>query len=145
MFLPADLRDTLLWTWVSPAPEIAISYWRLEKDATMLDVLENVRADESAHRFVKCVPLFSCTPLQLQASQLTLLSFLCSHTLANLKQDDFNPFALSEPPALVKGTVPGFSRAEAGDFAAQSRKTLEGAAFSAHAVEGGEKKLGSTQ
>lgn len=111
----------------------------------MLDVLENVRADESAHRFVKCVS-FPSAPCCCQTFQLTLLPSVCSHTLANLKQDDFNPFALSEPPALVKGTVPGFSRAEAGEFAAQSRKTLEGAAVaSPQALEGGEKKQGSTQ
>ena len=83
-----------------PAPEIARSYWRLDQKATMLDVLENVRADESNHRFV-------------------------NHTLAELEPTDFNPFAQAEPPALVKGTVAGFTRAEAGRFARDSRVALE--------------------
>lgn len=34
------------------APKVAIKYWQLEKDATMLDVILAVRADESYHRDV---------------------------------------------------------------------------------------------
>ena len=35
-----------------PAPEIAIKYWNLGKDATMRDVISHVRADEGHHRDV---------------------------------------------------------------------------------------------
>ncbi len=39
--------------WVNtPAPEVAKSYWRLKDDATMRDVIANIRADESHHRDV---------------------------------------------------------------------------------------------
>lgn len=34
------------------APEIAVKYWNLKKDATLLDVALAVRADEAAHRDV---------------------------------------------------------------------------------------------
>jgi ubiquinol oxidase len=66
-----------------PAPAIAIDYWRLSPDATMLDVIKAVRADESTHRFV-------------------------NHNLANLKQtEDMNPFAIREPEMQIKGNMPG--------------------------------------
>lgn len=56
-----------------PAPEIAIDYWRLEPNATMLDVVYAVRSDETTHRFV-------------------------NHSLANLNvKTDVNPFALRTP------------------------------------------------
>ena len=35
-----------------PAPAIAIDYWRLPKDATIRDVVNVVRADETHHRDV---------------------------------------------------------------------------------------------
>lgn len=35
-----------------PAPEIAIQYWGLNKDATLRDVVEVIRADEAEHRDV---------------------------------------------------------------------------------------------
>lgn len=35
-----------------PAPAIAIDYWRLPKDATLLDVLIVIRVDEAHHRGV---------------------------------------------------------------------------------------------
>lgn len=35
-----------------PAPEMAIDYWKLEKDAKLLDVIKAVRADEATHRFM---------------------------------------------------------------------------------------------
>ena len=61
------------------APRIAIDYWRLQKDATMVDVLYAVRSDETTHRFV-------------------------NHSLANLDHSkDVNPFALREPDMFVKG------------------------------------------
>lgn len=57
-------------------------YWRMGPESTLLDVIKAVRADEATHRFV-------------------------NHSLANLDQQrDFNPFALGEPNAQVRGTVP---------------------------------------
>jgi len=35
-----------------PAPQIAIDYWQLDKDATLRDVIIAVRADEAEHRDV---------------------------------------------------------------------------------------------
>ena len=63
-----------------PAPGIAIDYWRLPADATLKDVIYAVRSDETTHRFV-------------------------NHSLANLKKDDANPFALREPDMTVKGRL----------------------------------------
>lgn len=63
----------------TPAPEIAIDYWRLPADAKLLDVMYAVRSDESTHRFV-------------------------NHSLANLNPStDVNPFALREPDMHIKG------------------------------------------
>lgn len=36
----------------SPAPDIAIDYWKLSKDATLLDVVYQIRADEDNHKKV---------------------------------------------------------------------------------------------
>jgi len=84
-----------------PAPTIAIDYWRLPQDATLLDVVKAVRADESTHRFV-------------------------NHSLANLKQtEDLNPFAIREPEMAIKGNRPGFTREESEAFVNESRKLLE--------------------
>jgi hypothetical protein len=55
----------------TPAPEIARNYWHLSKDATMYDVIRNIRADEANHRDV-------------------------NHTLAGLRVDDINPFSLKK-------------------------------------------------
>ncbi|GAB4823658.1 hypothetical protein N2152v2_010704 [Parachlorella kessleri] len=52
----------------TPAPDIAVSYWRLEPGATLRDVVLNVRADEAAHSFV-------------------------NHTFAALGKDAENPFS----------------------------------------------------
>jgi hypothetical protein len=49
------------------APDVAISYWQLDKTATMRDVMLAIRADEAHHRVV-------------------------NHTLASLKPDDYNPY-----------------------------------------------------
>ncbi|KAG9073921.1 Alternative oxidase, mitochondrial precursor [Ceratobasidium sp. UAMH 11750] len=85
---------------VKPAPNIAIDYWRLPKNATLLDVIKAVRADESAHRFV-------------------------NHSLANLKQnDDLNPFAVREPEMSLKGTLPGFTRQESAIFVRKSKDMM---------------------
>ncbi|QRV77572.1 alternative oxidase [Ceratobasidium sp. AG-Ba] len=89
-----------------PAPAIAIDYWRLPQDATLLDVVKAVRADESTHRFV-------------------------NHSLANLKQtEDLNPFAIREPDMFVKGSQPGFTREESAAFVDESRQLLERAKHS---------------
>lgn len=54
----------------------------MPSDSKLLDVIKAVRADEATHRFV-------------------------NHSLANLDQKrDFNPFALGEPSAAIRGTVP---------------------------------------
>lgn len=83
-----------------PAPEIAIDYWRLNPNATLLDVIYAVRSDESTHRFV-------------------------NHTLANIDgKKDVNPFAIREPDMFVKGEKPGFSRAEAEQYVEKSHVLL---------------------
>ena len=83
-----------------PAPEIAIDYWRLPKNATLLDVIYAVRSDESTHRFV-------------------------NHTLANIDvKKDVNPFAIREPDMFVKGDKPGFTREEAEQYVKESHKIL---------------------
>ncbi|KAH9936323.1 alternative oxidase-domain-containing protein [Fomitopsis serialis] len=74
------------------APEIAKDYWRLEPSAKLLDVIYAVRSDESTHRFV-------------------------NHSLANLKPNDINPFALREPDMTVKGKKIAFDRDEAKQYA----------------------------
>ena len=52
-----------------PAPEIAKTYWRLDDDATMYEVLQQVAVDETNHRDV-------------------------NHTFADMASDDPNPFVL---------------------------------------------------
>ncbi|KAG9005428.1 hypothetical protein FRB93_009734 [Tulasnella sp. JGI-2019a] len=75
-----DMENGRLPEWAAaPAPEIAIDYWRMNKDATLLEVIRNIRADEATHRFV-------------------------NHSLANLnQQEDVNPFAFREPDMQLKG------------------------------------------
>ena len=86
-----------------PAPPIAVDYWRLRPDATLLDVIYAVRSDETTHRFV-------------------------NHTLANLNpKEDVNPFALGEPNMLVKGVKAGFSREEAAQYMIDNRKKAKDA------------------
>ena len=107
--MPTDARDsTHLITdieagrvpeWANmAAPAIAVDYWRLRPDATLLDVIYAVRSDETTHRFV-------------------------NHTLANLDpRADVNPFALGEPDMRVKGATAGFSREEAARYMMENRK-----------------------
>ncbi|KAJ3219074.1 hypothetical protein HDU67_002730 [Dinochytrium kinnereticum] len=46
-----DIEHGQIKHWASmPAPDIAISYWRLKDDATVRDVVASVRADEADHR-----------------------------------------------------------------------------------------------
>lgn len=71
-----------------PAPQIAIDYWGLKKEATMVDVVRALRADEANHRYI-------------------------NHTLAELEKDDYNPFAYGDAPADKRGLTWGLTRDEA--------------------------------
>ncbi|CAH1791596.1 unnamed protein product [Owenia fusiformis] len=63
-----DIDSGNLVSWkTKPAPEIAINYWNLARNATMRDVILNIRADEAHHRLV-------------------------NHTLGELDTDDTNPY-----------------------------------------------------
>jgi hypothetical protein len=63
-------------------------------------VIKAVRADEATHRFV-------------------------NHSLANLdQQTDFNPFAIGEPGAEVRGETWGFTRDQSKEFARMSQEKL---------------------
>jgi hypothetical protein len=63
-------------------------------------VIKAVRADEATHRFVK-------------------------QSVANLDQQrDFNPFAIGEPGAGVRGASWGFTRDESKEFAKKSQEIL---------------------
>lgn len=63
-----QVEDTHLQEWnrLKP-PQIAIDYWRLDQDATFLDVVKVIAADETHHRDV-------------------------NHTFAGMESDDPNPF-----------------------------------------------------
>lgn len=51
-----EKENTSLSYWKKkPAPEIAITYWRLREDATMYDVVQSIRKDEEHHREVNHV------------------------------------------------------------------------------------------
>lgn len=54
----------------------------------MIDVIRALRADEANHRYV-------------------------NHTLAELKPDDFNPFAYGDAPPVQRGASWGLTRDEA--------------------------------
>ncbi|KAI9639822.1 alternative oxidase 1 [Dioszegia hungarica] len=97
----SDLEKGLIPEWVDvPAPKIAIDYWRMGPESTLLDVIKAVRADEATHRFV-------------------------NHSLANLDQArDFNPFALGEPSAELRGTTAEFTRAQSADFARRAQQQV---------------------
>eukprot|EP00798_Chlamydomonas_sp_ICE-L_P000087 gene87-3692_t len=62
-----EIDAGLLWK-DKPAPTIAITYWKLDEDATMRDLVLAVRADEACHSHV-------------------------NHTFADMKPDDLNPFS----------------------------------------------------
>ena len=57
-----------------PAPEIAKTYWRLDDDATMYEVLQQVAVDETNHRDV-------------------------NHTFASMASDDPNPYVAKHAEA----------------------------------------------
>ncbi|EJU00531.1 mitochondrial alternative oxidase [Dacryopinax primogenitus] len=79
------------------APKIAIDYWRLKPNATLLDVIYAVRSDESTHRFV-------------------------NHSFANLSISDGNPFAVAEPDMTIKGKLPGFTRSQSENFVGEEKE-----------------------
>jgi hypothetical protein len=58
--------DIAAWRTEAP-PKIAISYWKLGEDATVLDLMKAVRADEAEHRDV-------------------------NHTISGLKDGQINPY-----------------------------------------------------
>ncbi|KAK7052567.1 alternative oxidase [Favolaschia claudopus] len=97
-----DLEDGKIPEWTDkPAPEIAIDYWRLPPDATLLDVIYAVRSDETTHRFV-------------------------NHSLANLNtKTDVNPFALREPDMYTKGRKISFERSEAENYVRESHSIMK--------------------
>lgn len=50
-----EIKEGKLQNWkTQPAPLIAINYWQLPQGATVLDVFENIRADEGHHRYEIC-------------------------------------------------------------------------------------------
>jgi ubiquinol oxidase len=108
----SDVEAGLVPEWIDvPAPQIAIDYWRLGADAKLLDVIKAVRADEATHRFV-------------------------NHSLANLDQKrDFNPFALGEASAELRGSTYGFTREESAEFARKSHEALVQQANAANSLE----------
>lgn len=65
--IDTDKNGMGMWT-TKPAPEIAISYWKLAEDASMRDVILAVRADEASHKHV-------------------------NHTFSEMEPTDSNPFA----------------------------------------------------
>eukprot|EP01041_Mallomonas_annulata_P011015 gene11015-23011_t len=69
-----------------PAPTLAISYWRLPKDAQWVDALKCIFADEANHRDV-------------------------NHTFATMDQDDPNPFVAKHRADALKA----FRLAEKGE------------------------------
>ncbi|GAA5886729.1 hypothetical protein JCM6882_005870 [Rhodosporidiobolus microsporus] len=82
-------------------PQVAKDYWRLPDDATMLDLVKAVRADEAGHRFT-------------------------NHTLANLKREDFNPVALMHASPATQGTTTGFTREQSLEFAKKVQEEMTG-------------------
>jgi hypothetical protein len=108
----ADVQAGLVPEWDNkPAPQIAIDYWRMDEDASLLDVIKAVRADEATHRFV-------------------------NHSLANLDQEhDFNPFALAEASPELRGTKPGFTRDESAEFARMAQAKMLPKQAAAHEAE----------
>jgi ubiquinol oxidase len=80
-------------------PNIAKDYWRLGQDATMLDLILAVRADEASHRFT-------------------------NHTLANLDKDDFNPLAMKHAPPEIEGGSDGFTREQSKEWLEQVKREM---------------------
>lgn len=66
----------------------------------MIDVLYVIRADEATHRFV-------------------------NHTLASAGSNVINPFAMSEPDMMTKGTKAEFTKEESEAWGNKVAKTLQ--------------------
>lgn len=67
-----DIESGPITVWkTKPAPDLAIRYWSLSPNATMKDVILMIRADEAHHRLV-------------------------NHTLASMKETDYNPYKPGE-------------------------------------------------
>ncbi|KAF8469002.1 alternative oxidase-domain-containing protein [Kalaharituber pfeilii] len=90
----ADIDTGKLPEWTNlEAPDIAITYWQMQKGAKMRDLLNYIRADEAKHREV-------------------------NHTLANLHQEgDPNPFLAKYSSPDVEHPVKGleFTKPEGWD------------------------------
>eukprot|EP01063_Lacrimia_lanifica_P016552 TRINITY_DN230_c1_g1_i1.p1 TRINITY_DN230_c1_g1~~TRINITY_DN230_c1_g1_i1.p1 ORF type:complete len:335 (+),score=135.36 TRINITY_DN230_c1_g1_i1:68-1072(+) len=80
----------------TPAPEIAIDYWRLPADASFLDVVKQICADEMHHRDV-------------------------NHEFASMHQKDFNPFVTSHLKDMDEAAA---ARAKAAARAAEVDKAV---------------------
>ncbi|BGP26182.1 inducible alternative oxidase 2 [Rhodotorula toruloides] len=93
-------------------PQVAKDFWRLSDDATMLDLVRVVRADEAGHRFV-------------------------NHTLANLRKDDINPVSLVHQSPTMQGQSPGFTRDESLAWARKVQEELTGKKVEEGAEAGG--------
>jgi hypothetical protein len=72
------IDDGRLEAWkTQPAPPIAINYWHMHPDATMRDLILQVRADEASHRDV-------------------------NHTFSSLRLDQTNPLVHAHAHTLMK-------------------------------------------
>lgn len=47
-----DGSELAAWK-TQPPPQIAVAYWKLGKEGTVLDLMKAVRADEAEHRYVR--------------------------------------------------------------------------------------------
>lgn len=83
-----------------PSYRIAIDYWRLPENATILDMLYAIRTDEAGHRFY-------------------------NHSIANLKDHDFNPFAIKKPSGDLQGQIIGFTREQGLEWYENGARELE--------------------
>lgn len=92
---PTDLPFLLLFV-----RRIAIDYWRLPEDATIKDMIYSIRTDEAGHRFY-------------------------NHSIANLQDQDFNPFAIRKPSGELQGVNIGFSREEGLEWYESAARELE--------------------
>ncbi len=113
-------------------PSIAKDYWRLGDDATMLDLILAVRADEvrsalscfllRSHRSPCCPPAVLTLRSRVGINQAQ--HRFVNHSLANLKQDDLNPFAMKHAPPEVEGATDGFTREQSKQWIEQVSKEL---------------------
>lgn len=95
----------------------------MNEGATVYDLVRAVRADEAHHR------LLHHTLASLGEDMIKIVKPACLPADAAPRapdhRHDTNPFALAEPDACTKATVPGFSREEAAAFAKQALDAAE--------------------